>query len=217
MTRNQNSWCFSGAIAVATLALISCQAATSLPGRYELDTPEGRVTVIITADQRLLAVNPADENDVIEVEFRKVSEDTTLPQSAQVKKLPTRDSRQTSRRESSARNTVGALNRGQQAYYLEFQRFAPQLAQLQLGIKDDEFYRYVSEPIGEGAVQNTAIPLKPDLKVFVGIVAIVQGNLDSRICVNAQASAQELPRVNVPTSTPLTSLPACPPGYEQLP
>lgn len=217
MNKSLSPWAFGGGIALVPFALISCQAATPFPGRYELNTPEGKVTVIITADQRLLAVNPADENDVIEVEFRKISEDTTLPQSAQVKKLPTSDTRQTSRRESGAKNTVGSLNRAQQAYYLEFQRFAPQVPQLQLGIKDDEFYRYVSEPIGEGAVQNTAIPLKPDLKIFVGIVAMVKGNLDSRICVNAQASAQEVPRINVPTSTPLTSLPACPSGYELLP
>jgi hypothetical protein len=216
MNEWKNPWGFGGAIALSTIALSACQTATPLAGRYELDTPEGTVTVIVTADQRLLAVNPADAKDVIEVGFRKVSEDTTLPQDAQIKKIPGRSSRQSSRREAEARNTVGTMNRGQQAYYLEFQSFAPNTERLELGIKDSEFYRYVSEPLGKGVVQNTAIPQKPDLRVYVGLVAAVGGSPTARLCVNSQASAQETPRVTVPTTGTVTALPPCPLGYEPV-
>jgi prepilin-type N-terminal cleavage/methylation domain-containing protein len=78
-------------------------------------------------------------------------------------------------RQSEAQTYVGSINRGQQAYRLEQNQFAPTVADLALGIKiETQYYRYGN---GEGAAgvpngtAGTTVVLESDLKKGGGIYA----------------------------------------------
>jgi len=72
-------------------------------------------------------------------------------------------------RASEARTNTGALNRSQQAYYLENQGFGENITALGIGIKNSNNYNYsiTSSNFTTGA-SNTANALKPDLKAYTG-------------------------------------------------
>ena len=75
--------------------------------------------------------------------------------------------------QSEAKNNIGALNRAQQAYYLEYQEFTTDLAQLGVGLKTETVnYRY---SIGgtKQAVFNYGVSRKKTLKSYVGGVFVV--------------------------------------------
>lgn len=74
-------------------------------------------------------------------------------------------------RQSEAQTYVGAINRGQQAYYLEKNTFGA-LSNLELGISDTKNYTYASNASGSGtaAVANTAAQPTATLKGYAGKV-----------------------------------------------
>ncbi|NJO18913.1 MAG: prepilin-type N-terminal cleavage/methylation domain-containing protein [Spirulinaceae cyanobacterium RM2_2_10] len=85
-------------------------------------------------------------------------------------------------KQSEARNNVGAINRAQQAFYLERQSFGTQLVQLGLGIKEQSTnYLYTLKGFTATIAPSTvpvvpivytwAQTLKPALKAYVGIAA----------------------------------------------
>lgn len=80
-------------------------------------------------------------------------------------------------RQSEARNTVGAMGRGQQAYYLEFLEFAENIQDLQVGISeetDNYIYEIVSvETYGVGQVARAKTP---NLKSYSGGVFITSSS-----------------------------------------
>ena len=79
-------------------------------------------------------------------------------------------------RQIEARTYVGSIGRAQQAYYLEHERFAPDVPSLAMGIKEEtEFFKYKvlaqgKTPDGLPYVQQAGIPKKGDLKNYVGYV-----------------------------------------------
>ena len=98
-------------------------------------------------------------------------------------------------RASESRTNVGAMNRSQQAFYLENQKFA-ELAtavptELGLGIKDSENYTYRAEKKTslETDVINYAKSLKADLKATAGGVFKTGGATDSILCEASAAVA----------------------------
>lgn len=76
-------------------------------------------------------------------------------------------------KQSEARNNIGALMRGQQASYLESQSFSTDILQLGLGVATQTVnYRYqIMGNAASTAVRVYAVPIKPSLKAYVGIVA----------------------------------------------
>ncbi|HEY9818075.1 MAG TPA: type IV pilin-like G/H family protein [Candidatus Obscuribacterales bacterium] len=77
-------------------------------------------------------------------------------------------------RQSEAQTYVGAMNRAQQAFYLENREFAAQanFADLELGLSDTDNYTYTIADGGAGSTQatNTATPTGTDLKGYAGTV-----------------------------------------------
>jgi type IV pilus assembly protein PilA len=78
-------------------------------------------------------------------------------------------------RASEARTNVGAMNRAQQAYYLENQKFAvgdKAIENLSIGIKETDNYKYAATAIGADnkGVVNTAEAKNEDLKGYAGAV-----------------------------------------------
>jgi hypothetical protein len=72
--------------------------------------------------------------------------------------------------ESQAKIAIEAINRGQQAYWLENSRFAASTEQLQLPLQPNHRYQYQLVPIESDRAIVTATATKPGLKSFTGIV-----------------------------------------------
>ncbi|HIK04470.1 MAG TPA: prepilin-type N-terminal cleavage/methylation domain-containing protein [Trichormus sp. M33_DOE_039] len=82
-------------------------------------------------------------------------------------------------KQSEARNYVGTVNRSQQAFFLEYQRFATNLSELQVGIKTaSENYLYTIEATGTNAnaAQFKGVASKDALKSYYGLVGTQLGD-----------------------------------------
>ncbi|MEO1590718.1 MAG: type IV pilin-like G/H family protein [Cyanobacteria bacterium J06632_22] len=75
-----------------------------------------------------------------------------------------------------ARAYVGAMNRAQQAYYLDQSTFATELDSLGLGINPEtDYYLYQTQVLNDVAVQNIAVAKREGLYHTIGIVWRVEG------------------------------------------
>ena len=85
--------------------------------------------------------------------------------------------RQTQRaQESEAKTYIGALNRAQQAHYLEFRQFTESMDELGLGIiASTDNYNYSIDASTSDVVISTAIPNIENLRGAVGAVFPVSG------------------------------------------
>ena len=80
-------------------------------------------------------------------------------------------------KQSEAKNNIGALNRAQQAYQLEYTTFATGLTQLGIGIKSQTVnYQYTIELNGSNVLINKGTAVKPALKSYAGLVATITGD-----------------------------------------
>jgi len=91
-------------------------------------------------------------------------------------------------RESEASNYVGAANRGQQAYFLEELRFAPEFGDMEVGIPDStDNFNYGSEDdgsvLGEFDTDDdelwVAVYGSPTAKTLKGFAGLVYNNDDN--------------------------------------
>ncbi|UKO98167.1 type IV pilin-like G/H family protein [Nostoc sp. UHCC 0870] len=111
-------------------------------------------------------------------------------------------------KQSEARNYVGTVNRSQQAYYLEYQKFATGLSELQVGIKtQSENYDYSITGDGSGNAQFKGIANKAALKSYYGLVGTTVGEsatseaLTLAIACESPGPSQEVSDVNTFTTT----------------
>jgi serine/threonine protein kinase len=84
-------------------------------------------------------------------------------------------------KQAEAKNNIGALNRAQQAYFLEYQKFTDDFSQLGTGIKPETpNYRYSIHATDKG-VLNYGVSRQKNLKSYVGGVFAVPAtnNIDS--------------------------------------
>ncbi|MBD2437893.1 type IV pilin-like G/H family protein [Nostoc sp. FACHB-110] len=86
-------------------------------------------------------------------------------------------------KQSEGKNNIGAINRAQQAYYLEYQAFNTDLTQLGIGIKTQtDNYDYTSVINGDtsgsnlAVISHNAMARKAALKSYVGIVGTTKGD-----------------------------------------
>lgn len=75
--------------------------------------------------------------------------------------------------ELQAETTIEAVNRSQQAYWLENSRFAASENQLQLPLQSSDRYRYQMIATNPDRAIVTATAIKPGLKSFAGIVSAI--------------------------------------------
>lgn len=115
-------------------------------------------------------------------------------------------------RASEARTNVGAVNRAQQAYYLENQTFVANAStvptELGLGIANSGNYTYASVAADPAvSVLNNATFVKTDLKSYSGGVFKTAGATQAILCeTNATGVVPVVPTVST----------ACPTGSKQL-
>jgi len=103
--------------------------------------------------------------------FKKVSDATTLPDNIQLIN-PKGENQATNRPEVEGKQIIGTINRAQQAYYLEYQRFSTTIEQLGLGIKpetENYLYRIVPQGKQTQSVISTAVAKKPELRSYTSI------------------------------------------------
>jgi type IV pilus assembly protein PilA len=87
-------------------------------------------------------------------------------------------------KQAEAKNNIGAQNRAQQAYYLEWQCFTTSLTDLGVGIKTQtENYTYSIVPSQASTCPTTisskAQARKPALRYYVGVVGTTTGNTET--------------------------------------
>ena len=126
--------------------------------------------------------------------------------------------------QSEGKNNIGAINRAQQAYYLELTKFSTTLIDLGIGIPvETENYAYEIRSLSDRTVLNFARPKKPDLKSYLGIVTIATFNDEARmlakLCESDRPNA-DIPNIrlsdlilNSSTNPPEIS---CPEGFQPL-
>jgi hypothetical protein len=127
--------------------------------------------------------------------FQKVSDATKLPPNVQVNDPQTGADRA---RQAEGENYIGAMNRAQQAYYLEYEKFASKIEELGIGIKPEtENYRYQILPQGNQtqSVMMTAQAKRPELRSYTGAVFVVKSK-DEALTLGGICETDE------PSSTP---------------
>lgn len=133
--------------------------------------------------------------------------------------LPSFLTQATKARQAEAESSLGAIIRGEQAHFLEHNRFAPSVSALNLSLPASTSYQYALQPQGKTAIRITATPLKAGLKSYTGAVfAIAQGNealMTTQICESVEPS-QVAPAMPTAPRT-LEAAIACPPGSQPLP
>lgn len=90
--------------------------------------------------------------------------------------LPSFLSQSNKARRSEAQTYMGSINRGQQAYYIEKQIFAPALENLELGLSESQSYNYSVARADQLESVAKADPKGAALNGFAGKVWIATGN-----------------------------------------
>jgi prepilin-type N-terminal cleavage/methylation domain-containing protein len=116
-------------------------------------------------------------------------------------------------RQSEARTNVGALNRAQQAFYLENQSFATNVANLGIGIASTTNYNYsVTSAAFADSVANLATARNPDLKAYSG--GIFKTTTQTTLGILCEANAAGT--TAAANSTIANDVPTCPGSYKPL-
>jgi type IV pilus assembly protein PilA len=80
-------------------------------------------------------------------------------------------------KQAEPKNNMGTINRAQQAFYLEYQKFAADMSELQVGVKSQtENYFYSVATTAAGLGVGYAFAHKPALKSYYGAVGTVEGD-----------------------------------------
>ncbi|MUL35556.1 type IV pilin-like G/H family protein [Gloeocapsopsis dulcis] len=104
-------------------------------------------------------------------------------------------------RQSEAKNSTGALNRSQQAYYLENQIFADDITRLSVGVVNSVNYNYVvSGNDLMNQVAHLATAQQGDLKSYAGGV-FKSTNNQTTLAILCEANNAGNTPINAPTSS----------------
>jgi hypothetical protein len=105
--------------------------------------------------------------------FKKISDSTTLPENVEVISTEPAKPTESNSPQAEAKSNIGTVNRAQQAFFLEYAKFAKTLNELQVGIKSETenySYRIIPQRTKSPSVAVTATAKKPGLKSFTGFV-----------------------------------------------
>lgn len=117
-------------------------------------------------------------------------------------------------KQAEAKNNIGALNRAQQAYYLEWQCFTTSLTDLGVGIKTlSENYSYVllasTASTCPTTISNRAYARKPALRSYVGVVGTTTGNTETSEPLTIAFACESLKPTTNPTVTVSDNTTSC--------
>jgi hypothetical protein len=145
----------------------------------------------------------------------RISTDTTLDANIE---FPVTASLASRAWQSEAKTYVGAMNRSQQAFFLEKEYFTNKLEDLGLGIKPQtENYKYQIMVLdSKKGVQNIALAQKDNLKSYTGLVYTVPMPDPRDVTSIAILCESQKPTRTSPPKFKLTPNPTCPEGYVDL-
>jgi hypothetical protein len=117
---------------------------------------------------------------------------------------------------SEARTYVGSINRSQQAHYLEKEKFAESLGELETGIPSEtKNYIYASKLLAPTRVQSFATPKVDNLTPYVGAVILTkvkdEGTVLATLCKSDQTTKTAPPEMIFKEG----EAPICPEGYHK--
>jgi hypothetical protein len=185
-----------------------------LSGQWRITDGIGETaTFIFTPEGKLYIISDAT-SEAIELEYQKISDDPTLPENVS---LTSPKNQVANARVSEAKTIVGALNRAQQAFYLETATFTDDLQQLGLGIAvETDNYTYEIVLADDGIAQNMAIAKDPALNSYLGVVYLVnEGEGVTTYAAICQSNAPTTEAPQSPTFNSDAEL-SCPAGYSRL-
>jgi hypothetical protein len=147
--------------------------------------------------------------------LNRISDDTNLPKDVEV---ASPQSSVSSARQAEAKTYVGSMNRAQQAFFLEKNYFAGNLAILAIGISPEtENYKYqVMVLDSTKAVQNIAIAKDDGLKSYTGLVYLTKMPNDPEPYAIAILCESVKPTRQSPPKFILKPEPECPSGYNPI-
>lgn len=215
---------------------------TPQPMHMDVLLPEENQTVMtifeFTPERRLhlqlAGTNPGQPRptafDAEAIFFEKISDETTLPPDYQLLGDPgTQGSSVVSdleeqaneARETEGKLNIAAMNRAQQANYLEFSKFATKIEDLAIGIKpetENYHYQIASQGNQRQRVMMTAKALRPELRSYTGAVFVVKtkdGDLTvTSICETDEPSS--IPPVMPTAPRQAEAAIQCPTGSHQV-
>jgi len=124
-------------------------------------------------------------------------------------------------KQSEAKQNVGALNRAQQAFFLEGQVFASTVTALGIGIRtltNNYSYAIAANSSGYGSfAQQTAIQQKTALKAYYGVVGTAVGDTTTNEALTLAIACESVaPGAGMATVTAMANPPACDGSYITL-
>ncbi|GBO53656.1 type IV pilin PilA [Pseudanabaena sp. lw0831] len=176
-----------GSIAFILLNL-NKSAQSQIAGTWTVDAndlPSSRtpqVTIVISSEGKIIAIDPQHEKEAIKVgKITRVSDVVTLPNDVKLKDISSQGERA---RQSEAKTYVGSLNRAQQAYFIEKNKWGQNIDVLGIGIKSEtDNYRYNTQTINSikttntkdssGITVQTGLATKEGLKSYIGVVYLL--------------------------------------------
>lgn len=174
-------------------------------GTWEITDPKSgeKINLILRADKKVYILAPPTSNEVgqvLEIPLTKISDNTDLPPGAEpISLVDLLQGQAAKARESAAKNQLGAINRAQQAYRLEYPTFASSIEALQIGKVVDLGAYYDFKIISANSQQTyaTATAKKPGLRSFSGVVTVDPGQTisTSKLC-NTPSPSQTPPPSN---------------------
>ncbi|MDC0834043.1 Type IV pilin PilA [Geitlerinema sp. FC II] len=188
-------WLASTATLLFAAGCSGTQGGSDWAGTWEIQDPQTQdsVTIVLTEDGKAYVNSPlasTDTPEYLELPIARVSDESALPENARVVTLEEAMAQSMdAARESEGQTYVGALARAQQAYYLENERFAESLEELQLGLQSEtENYQYAIASVENDAAYMTATAKQDDLKSFSSLVYVEDGGTQMLLCGTDDAS-----------------------------
>lgn len=180
-------------------------------GEWKLKDPGGSgqsMKIILTPQGKAYLIPPegVSSNKVAyDIPLEKVSDRTSLPPGTKVVALADIAKNQANKaQESEGKTYVGAMNRANQAYFLENNKFATKIEELELGIKpetENYIYKVVPQSGNTKSVMNIAQAKSEQLKSYVGLVYLTEVNGETitfaKLCETNQALSKppQMPRI----------------------
>lgn len=155
-------------------------------------TPEGKLFVLVPESASSPPV-------AYEVPVQKISDLSSLPANAQIAGIEKLFQAQTSTtRPTDAKTNLGAMTRAQQAYFLEYNKFARDIKDLGIGIDpetDDYRYRILPQANQTQRVMMNAIAKRSGLKSYTSAVFVIKKK-------NESVTVTGICETNSPSSNP---------------
>jgi type IV pilus assembly protein PilA len=95
-------------------------------------------------------------------------------------------------KQAEPKNNMGTINRAQQAFYLEYQKFAADMSELQVGVKSQTENYFYSVVTDSGLGLGYAFPYKTALKSYYGAVGTVEGDSATKEALTVAIACESL-------------------------